>query len=337
MRDIAEKLGVSVMTVSKALSDKDGVGKELKERIRAEAEKIGYRKNTMASDMRLGSSHNIGLLFGGQDDTTPHVHPALLNGLIQCLTEMGYYAIEEIIGKEKIDGGVLPNIVKENKVEGVIILGFLNPSYVALIDNVGIPMLYVDFFAPSHEADAIICDNVYGFYLLTRHLLQLGHTDIVFIGNPLFDDNTMDRCLGYEKALKEQGLPVRPAVNDMDSLGKRLPFVLPEEMPTAFICASSETAFLLEKLLSDNGYAVPKNISVVCFDDDVYAKMASPPITAFHIDYHEMAFLASVTIIQEVNESSHVGRKTISGKIVYRQSTAKAVKLSLEEQSGMIG
>lgn len=322
MKDIAFTLGVSVVTVSKALSGKEGVGEELRAKIIDEATRQGYRKNANASDMRKGTSHDIGIIVREHSLAEHRVSTTLIQGIIKNLTSLGYYAIEEIITKEQERKGILPKIAQENKVEGIIFAGFLKPSYVMKIQKTGIPTLLVDFSSPTSNDDSIICDNVYGSYLLTRHLISLGHEHIVFVGNPLFDDNNMDRYLGYIKALKEQGLTEYPSINDVNDLGDSILIEI-NSKASAYVCASSKTAFGLEKQLQSLGKRIPEDVSIVTFNDDVYSQIASPPLTAFHVDYNEMAYLSAITMVGKVSEKTHVGRKTISGKLVVRESSSR--------------
>lgn len=322
MKDIASALHVSIVTVSKALAGKEGVSEKLRREIVQEAERLGYRKNVAAADMRLGTSQNIGILTREHRKAEHEVNQTLLRGLIRNLSELNYYSIEEIVSKEMERTDELPKLASANKVEGIILAGFFKPSYVQKLQKTGIPILAVDFFSATGDDDSIICDNVYGSYLLTRHLVSLSHDKIIFVGNPLYDDNTMDRYLGYLKALKEQGLEEHPPLSDMDELGEEKDLSLVEDA-TAYVCSSSKTAYTLEKKIHAAGLSVPEDISVVCFDDDSYSQMASPSITAFHVNYGEMAYLASLTIVEKVAKKNHVGRKTISGKLVLRDSSGR--------------
>lgn len=329
MRDIAEKLGISAVTVSKALSGKDGVGEDLRARIKIVANELGYRKNVLAIDIREGLTHNVGILFSGRHigNGTPCMR--MQQALIKKLLANGYYGIMEIIDKKEEDLATLPQLICDNKVDGIVILGQMRPAYLNVVSSIGLPFLFLDFYYENLHSDAVISDNVYGGHTLTNHLVSLGHQNIGFVGNPLNTGVVMDRFLGYYKALLENGLTVRHDwfLPDCDDFGDSIDIKLPEEMPTAFVCCNSESAFRFMRILSQAGFPVPDSASVVGFDDDVFASISKPQLTTFAVDYEMMATTAADSIVRKIkDEDFHLGRKIINGKLVIRESSVRISK-----------
>lgn len=326
MKDIAQRLSVSSVTVSKALGGKEGVSEEVRQQIIQVAKEMGYRKNLIAVDMRDGTTHNVGILIGERHMQGDCSYMRIQQELNKQLLNQGYYAIVEIISVQDEETGQVPRLLCDNKVDALVLLGQLRPSYVKNILGFGLPYVFVDFFYENYQADAVISDNMYGGYSLTNHLLSLGHRTITFVGNPMYSNVVMDRYLGYYKALMEQGIPLNQAlvVHDCNELGQRVELTLPKKGSSAFVCASCETAYRLMQLIQEQGQLIPDQVSIVGFDEDLYTTLSNPPLTTFSVDIPLMALSAAQSIISKIeNPDVHFGRKTISGSLTVRQSSAR--------------
>lgn len=326
MRDIAQRMGVSTVTVSKALGGKEGVSDKVREEIIAVATEMGYKKNLVAKDMRDGTTHNIGILISERHSKSGYSSMKIQQELSKQLLDNSYYAIFEVIEPEYEESGKPPRLILENKVDGIIILGQLRPSYVNIILSSRLPAIFVDFSQDQYPVDTIICDNVYGGYVLTNHLLSLGHRRIAFIGNPMYSTAVMDRYLGYYKALMEQGVEFDPAlvIHDTNEFGHEVEMNLPTADETAYVCLTCQRAYQIMKDLQQNGLKIPEKISVVAFDEDHFATLSNPPLTTFSVDVSVMAATAAQTILSRVKHlNASFARKTISGKLTIRQSSTR--------------
>ncbi|MFA5447028.1 MAG: substrate-binding domain-containing protein [Sphaerochaeta sp.] len=324
LKDIAIRLSVSTVTVSKALSGKDGVSDELRQEIIKTAKEMGYRKNLSAKNMRDGKTNNVGILICERHLQNDDTYTRLQQQISKQLLQRGYYAIAELISTADEELGTEPRLLADNKVDALILLGQMRLSYVQMARSFSLPTLFVDFFYENLQADAVICDNLYGGYSLTSHLIQLGHSAIAFVGNPMFSTVVMDRYLGYYKALMESGIASQQGwvINDSDEFGTRLVVDAPIEGVTAYVCSSCESAYRLIQMLEAQGLEVPAQISVVGFDEDLYASLSSPPLTTFSVDPMVMAQSAAQSIIAKLeNPRSQLGRMTISGELHIRHSS----------------
>lgn len=324
MKDIAERLNVSSVTVSKALNDKDGVGEELKQKIKKIADEMGYRFNTVAKSMKEGLSYNIGVIiperFTGEAQS---FYLKFYQHISTVLEKYNYYGIIQILSTEDEDNLKLPKVYHENKVDGFIILGQINSDYIELLRHVDIPKIFLDFYTDQSDIDSIVTDNFYGVYELTNYLIKNDHTDIAFVGNIHSTSSIQDRYLGYYKSLLEHRIPLRDEyiINDRDNEGKFIDIILPEKMPSAFVCNNDQVAYLLVNKLKKLGYEVPRDCSVVGFDNDIYATITDPQITTVEVDTEEMAKVAVKFVVEKVkNKNKTYGRVLIKGKIIYRES-----------------
>jgi LacI family transcriptional regulator len=324
MRDIAEKLGVSSVTVSKALNDKEGVSDELKKRIKQVADEMGYRFNTHAKSMKEGLSYNIGIIIPEQfAGSTQAFYLQFYQHLSQNMDVHHYSGILHILSREDERNLALPRIYTEKKIDGFIMLGQISPEYVKMIQNTDVPVIFLDFYTDQTNIDSVLTDNFFGVYEMTNYLIRNGHKKIAYVGNIHSTSSIQDRFLGYYKSLLESRIELNPdyIINDRDELGNYIPFELPEDMPTAFVCNCDQVAFNLINDLKKKGYDVPNDCSVVGFDNDIYATLTEPMLTTVEVNMKEMSKVTVKFIIEKIkNRKKTYGRVMIKGTMIYRDS-----------------
>lgn len=330
MRDIAEKLGVSSVTISKALNDKEGVSDELKEKIKVVAEEMGYRFNTHAKSMKEGLSYNLGIVIPERfTGTTQSFYLQFYQLLSKVLDNYHYSGILNILSQDDEDKLVLPRIYNEKKVDGLIFLGQIDKKYVAEIQNIESPVIFLDFYTDQNEIDCVLTDNFYGVYEVTNYLIRNGHRKIAFVGNVHATSSIQDRFLGYYKSLLEHRIDLKDVyvIKDRDELGRYIDIKFPADMPTAFVCNNDEVAYNLINELQKNGIQVPEDCSVVGFDNSIYAKLTNPSLTTVAVDMEEMSKVAVKFIMEKLkNPQKKYGRTFIKGNIIHRGSVKKILK-----------
>ena len=220
MIDIAESLNVSVVTVSNALNDREGVSPELRAAIKKTADDLGYKYTVNERITSKIENRNIGILmserFVGEKGT---FYWRLCQETSKELLKKNLFAINETLSKDDEKAGVLPRIISENKVSGLIVLGQISRSYIDVLIRYDVPLIFLDFYDKHYNVDSVVTDNFYGMYLLTDYLIENGHSDIRFIGRLNATSSIQDRYLGYVKALMEneictQNSDIPKAIND---------------------------------------------------------------------------------------------------------------------------
>ncbi|MBB2184070.1 LacI family DNA-binding transcriptional regulator [Lachnospiraceae bacterium MD1] len=325
MKDVAKELGVSTVTVSKALANKEGVSDSVREMIKQKANEMGYHCNQYGNVSNVGVNNIVGILVAEQFMHDSAFYSKMSQTIVKDLMALNYFAILEIITEEAEEGGKLPNVILNNKVDGIIILGQMNKAYIERIDASKKPYILLDFNDDHFNVDTIVSDNFYGAYELTSYLISLGHKEIGFVGTINATTSIMDRYIGYYKAIIQNRLEFREewVIRDRDSKGNIGEIYLPHEMPTAFVCNCDETAYRLILLLKKYGYRVPEDISVVGYDNYIYATMSNPTITTVEVNVEAMSEAAVNSIINRMkNPSGECGRQIISGRMVIRDSAA---------------
>lgn len=323
MKDIANELDVSTVTVSKALADKDGVSDEVREKIKEKAKEMGYQFSSISKGVKEGVNYNIGIIVAERYIKENGFYSNIYQTVIQKLTAINYSGILEIISDDDESMCVTPRMIQNRKVDGIIILGQMKEQYIKHIEDMNTTFIFLDFHNEHSKTGVVIGDNVYGSYLLTNYLIQMGHRKIGFIGDIFATSSIMDRYLGYYKCLMLNNIELRQdwIVKDRDEKGKICDFILPEDMPTAFVCNCDEIAYLLVNMLKNEGYKIPEDISVVGFDNYIYATLSIPQLTTFGINLFVMAEEAVDMIISAIRDNkSQIGRKIISGDLYIRDS-----------------
>lgn len=325
MREIGKAVGVSAVTVSRALGGKPGMSESVRRKIEQKAREMGYTGAETARESP-SAALDIGILgpeaFFGDNSFYAHMYKRL----VQQLTEAGHYALLELITREEEDGLRLPKLLDNHRVQGLILLGQPRKEYCRLIAGQGIPVVFLDFYDEQASADAVVGDNSYGCYRLTSHLIKNGHTRIGFVGNYRATSSIMDRYLGFYRAMLSHRLPLREewVVMDRDLENHLLPaLALPRQLPTAFVCNCDVVARRLIGQLNAAGYRVPEDISVTGYDDFELEHAPGPGISTFQVNMNAMADEAVKLLLERCAGSKKpFGRTVIGGQPVYRQSEA---------------
>lgn len=334
MSDIAEVVGVSTVTVSKALGGQKGVSDQVREKILKTAEEMGYQKNMVTVDADK-ASYNIGVLIPERFVTKyASFYWSMYQETAKRAVQKNCFTMLEIIGEDKEERGEMPLLLQEQKVSGILIIGWTNNVYLEkLKSQVRVPFVCMDFYEENVDGVNCVCDCVisngfYGAYRLTNYLYGKGHSKIGFVGTYLATNSIMDRYLGYMKAMLEHRLEVRKdwVLKDRDENsgsmdGYRTHVRLPEELPTAFVCNCDLTASYVIRALRKRGMRVPEDVSVVGFDNYLNPEMSDIGITTYEVDMKGMAKTAvSVLLKKMVRNDFHAGCCIVEGRLIEKES-----------------
>lgn len=324
MDTIANCLGVSKVTVSKALNDKEGVSEELRKQIKAKALELGYHMNMIAKGLKTNQTFNIGMLIPERYvETSNTYYFEIYAKLIKKFSENGYTGIMEILDSQTENNLELPKMYHSGKIDALIIIGQCNKEYLELFTHVSIPVLFFDFYDSQIKVDSIIVDNYLSGTEITDLLIQKGHRDIAFIGNIYSTSSISDRFLGYYRALLSANIPFNPdyVISDRDEHGQLCEFALPEKMPTAFVCNNDQLAYHLLGRLNERGIKVPDDVSIVTFDNTIYSELSGVKLTTVDNNDDELVAIATKAIIKKLQNPHKIyDRILVRAKIIERDS-----------------
>jgi LacI family transcriptional regulator len=339
--EIAERAGVSSSTVARILrGDVKGSHRrsvETAQRIRRIANEMGYRPNLRARAFSRGRTHGIGLLYTDDAWIFEGMNTEVVNSLVRSLQRAGYHLVfapvddscawEEIVLGGQIDGGVvfqtLPNVVTAALRERQLPL-------VLLGDN--------SDSAVSH----VIVDDFAGAYAATKHLIGLGHKQILLFVHESVKPHCSveERQSGYRAALEEAGLePIEclqsPEEDAIDIL------IRGEKRPTAVVCYSNLEATLIVHAMWQYGISIPAQLSVVGFNDVFATRFMTPPLTTVGFDAAKIGELGAQLVLKEIEASDDEERVptvlSVKPKLIVRSSTGPAPSLQSAVQPSREG
>lgn len=279
MGDIAEALGVSKTTVSRAFNDAEGISKEQREKVLQKAKEMNYRFNSSAKALKTNKTQNIGVIIDKFFlEKGEGFYSQIFRHIVEILGEKKYNCILEIYVENQI-----PLFLKDNKVDGVLIVGQLPKDYLDLIKLENCPVVLID--DQNKKYDCIYTNNFLSTAEAVNFLIKKNHREIGFVGNVKSTRSVADRYFGYMMGLKNADIEINEMynINDRDSNNKSIELVLPEKLPTAFVCNNDRTALNLISKLKENGYSVPEDISVIGFDNTIYSDLNTPKITTMEV------------------------------------------------------
>ncbi len=321
--DVARAAGVSVATVSKVINGRDGVARETNARVNQVIQHLGYESSLVARSLRSHKTYVIGMLVPGFEPFSAEI----LKGAALVL-ENTEYDLLAYTGARR-GGGVGWERRYLARLSGTLIDGALIVTPTVVDADSGVPVVAVDPHEGPTGLPTVDSDNYTGGLLATQHLIGLGHRRIGFIAGRADLQSSRLREAGYRQALEEAGIPVDPALI-REGEYMREPAHAParelltlDDRPTAIFAANDLSALGALDVATELGLDVPRDLSVVGFDDVPDSAQSTPPLTTVRQDLHEMGASATRMLLALIDgrdvASPHV-RLPVS--LVERASTA---------------
>lgn len=269
LKDIAVACKVSVNTVSHALSDKPDISKETKKKIRLKAKELGYIRNRTATSLRIRSTHTVTLIVS---DISNPLFAIMAKEIEQQLRQFGYTLFIMNTGNDSDNEYNAVVSAIENTTDGIIICpNQKDTKALALMQKRQIPFIMLGRRFTNENMDYVIWNDSQGGYLATKHLIERGHTRILFVGESAHISSTNERLEGYKRALNEHGIPFDTSLVYTDGVAKdKLKSMLSDKLaqPNRFTAIFSFSDFVACDLLNILQNLDPNHqIELVGFDD----------------------------------------------------------------------
>jgi DNA-binding LacI/PurR family transcriptional regulator len=327
MADVAELAGVSHQTVSRVLHDSPHVRGDTRERVLAAIRQLDYRPNSVARALVTGRSKTLGVV---SFDTTLYGPASTLFGIEQAAHDAGYgVSVSSLRSLNR--GTVLAAIeeLRDQGVDGVAVIAPLRAGVDALRHvQPDFPVVAVEA-GPDASIPVATVDQVVGAAAATRHLLNLGHKTVWHLAGPADWNDAEERIEGWRSALKAACAPIpAPLRGDWTprsgyELGQRL---LEIRQLTAVFVANDQMALGLLRRLHEAGREVPRDLSVVGFDDIPEAAYFTPPLTTVRQDFAELGRRCLHILVGRIEGEAVATRAVVSPELVVRESTGAAPK-----------
>lgn len=331
IQDVARQANVSAATVSRVLSSPERVSQSTRERVQAAVSATGYTINQAARSLRLRNARTI--LMAAPNIGNPY-YSTVLDAVIRTASERGYSVLVATrIGDDP--NRWLADYLLSNRADGLLLfdgsLGTFGLSGLAG-NGIDVPLVAAYDELPDPQYNSVLVDNRAAGARATRHLIDLGHTRIGHLMSPSRNESNHERRLGFEQAMTEAGLAIRPewlfqGNHNLDSgIAAAEQMLSLAEKPTAMFCGNDEMAIGLIHRLRLGGIECPRDLSVIGFDDIAVARYSAPPLSTMHQPREEIGRVATSTLIDIIegtiieDEPVHV---VLRAELVVRESTRR--------------
>ena len=345
--EVAAAAGVGRATAARTLGGYGYVSPELRERVLAAAEKIGYRANALARSMSTGVSHTLGVIVA---DIGNPFFAGVVRGISDTSRERGFDTIvlstHEDLGEEI----AAMNVLIDKRVDGVIVASAAveraDVAHITAAIDHGIPVVLVDRDVSHLDLDAVVIDNREAAREAVESLISAGHTRVGFVWGPSTETRPTtrrellaaasknlwtdaERLRGYLDALDDAGISFDPdlvmvgqktEMRAVDEVGRML--ALPDRV-TAVFCTETDAMTGSLRAVRAAGLAYPADVSLIGFDDNSWAAVMDPPLTMIEQPMHELGDKAAATLLALIDgEPTTRSMHTLETRLVSRASVA---------------
>jgi LacI family transcriptional regulator len=309
IREVADRAGVSLGTVSNVLNHPEVVAEATRRRVQEAIEELEFVRNGSAHQLRAGQSQHLGLVVL---DVTNPFFTEVARGVEDAANEANYVIMlcnsDDSLTKE----GRYLHMLEEQRTAGVLITPVQDDmGYLRRLQQKEIPVVLLDRPSRGQELCSVTVDDVLGGELAARHLLDLGHRSIAFVRGPLSIRQCAERRTGVRRAIKKAGfdpaevlvdVPVA-ALNASSGEGCIDTILSEERKPTAIFCANDLLALGVMRGLLERKMKIPGDIALVGYDDVEFAGSLSPALTSVRQPKYQLGRAAAELLLREINEA----------------------------------
>lgn len=325
IKDVAKLAGVSPSTVSRALSNKIFVEEETRQKVLQAVEALNYKPNLMAKALKDGKTQALAFFV---PDINSLFYPMIMKSIEKYASEKGYALVlsnnNESIEQEKHN----LNILKTRQVDGIICMSVLDEidHLIQIQEEENLPVVLLNRY-PDQDVSCVSIDNYYGGYLMTKYLLDHGHTKIVGMFGKLNRQRFRDRLEGCRQAMLERGITNydRYFIFDVDTIDQAyqqtLNLLKNEDRPTAIFASIDIMTVGIYSAVSQSGLTIPDDLSIVGFDNIFISQYMTPPLTTYNAPIEQIAKECVDTLIALIeNKNSAHEKKFFKGNLIERNS-----------------
>lgn len=328
MRDVADKAGVSIQTVSAVVNNKDGISQPTRNRVLEIIKELNYRRDPIARSMRTGQIGLIGLLV--QDIANP-VLSNIASNVEANVSDENFNVVLYNANSDVYRERAYLELAANRLIDGLIVVNAVDQAYsVTTLEEASIPTVFIDSLATT-TISSISTDDLQGAYIATKYLIEQGHRQIAHISGAPGLEITKRRAAGYQQALADYDLEFQMIVSpdsmhwDYRSGYNTMNYILDKNYePTAVFVAGDEMAIGAYRALYDRGLSIPEDMSIVGFDDIEASTFATPPLTTIQQPFAKIASKA-VSLLFDIikDQQTETIQIMLQPELIVRQSTAR--------------
>ena len=346
IQDIADALGLSRNTVSKAINNTGVLADATRDRILAKAVEMGYKQFSyinatgVTSAAPAVSGKNEIAVFTTLFLNTSHFASTMLDKFQREAAQLGYTTALHRIMPEDLQSRTLPKSMNPERTAGIVCFEVFDEPYARMVCTCGIPVLFVDTPVCRDgrplEADRLYMDNTVGITDFVLRMAARGKTKIGFLGDYTHCQSFFERYMAYRNAMYMCSLPINEdwcitgnlGEDEENDLGDGYRsylyhrFKCMDTLPDVFVCANDFTAFDAMQVFKLLNITVPKDVFLFGFDDSPESRLVTPTLSTVHIHSQIMGYSATQLLISRINEPS-LNFRTVhtESTLILREST----------------
>lgn len=332
IKQVAEKLGVSMMTISRALNNRPNVDENTRKKVVETARKMGYIQNQIARSLVQKKTYTIGVVV---PEITHSFFPDAIKGIEEVFNQADYQIILTHSAEDSNREVKAIETLASKRVDGILISmaeTVKDYSIYKQILQMSVPIVFFDRCVFNIGASCISIDDEKAAFLITEHLIKQKNKRIAHLSGPLTVSIGRSRLNGYKKALTKNDIVFN------DKLVKKAGFhetggyeamkeLLAQnkkEIPDAVVCVNDPVAFGAIKAIEEAGLKVPDDIRITGFSDDIRASLINPPLTTIRQPAYEVGKMAARKLLNHINNNEEpIEEIKVATELIIRQSSMK--------------
>jgi LacI family transcriptional regulator len=328
MREVADRAGVALSSVSRVLNDHPDVSESMRTKVLAAVSELSYEPNLIASSLRRGSTMTVGFIVA---DISNPLFAEFSKGASTELDLAGYTMVLANSEFKKERDAQLARLFRWRRVDGLIIslADQDHPETVAELQRLEAPIVLFDRDAPQlPQASTVTADHSGGIRRATDHLLDLGHRRIALVTGPSTLRPTQERVRGFSEAYKSRQMTYAADLLRLGSFDAAFGEAVASELlqraspPTAIISGSNQLLVGVLRTLHRMGLRPGRDIALVSCDDVPLAELHHPPITIVYRDTIRMGEVAAELLLERIRDVDAPPRlATVRTELLVRDST----------------
>ena len=329
LKDLAQELGVSIATVSRALRSSPEIGQDMQTKVKELAKRLNYRPNPFAQSLRKEAPRVIGVVV---PNLVTHYYAAVLDGIEDAARKEGYSVISANTHEDtEAEIRAIDNFISLH-VEGIIACLSQNTtdySHFEEIANMGIPLVFFGRTCLADRFSSVMANGDEAAFQATQHLIDTGSRRIAFIGGPNHLDMVKRRKHGYLEALRENKIPIDRnlvACEKIDyqwAMDATTRLLQQDDRPDAILAFNDIITFAAFTAIKQQRLRIPEDVALIGFTDDVHAQYVTPRMSAIEDQSHLMGQKACELLLKNINGDPKIYREIVPQKLVIRDTSAR--------------
>lgn len=324
IKDVAREAGVSVATVSRALSGAQGVSEEARERVMAASRRVGYRPNAVARSLRMEATKTLGLVI---PNVMNPFFTAVARAVEDAAQEAGYSLVLGNTDEDPEKEARYLDVLLEKRVDGILMSpARAESAHLEEVARSGVPVVFLDRYVEAVDAPVVRADGRRAVGELVGCLAELGHERLAVISGPTETVSGRERLEAFLEGAKARGLPVADRYvkvgdfrRESGELAMRELLAL-EDPPTAVFAANNLMALGALRALDAVGARLPEDVSFASFDDVSWFELMKPPVTAIAQPIAKLGAAAARILTEVVEDGTRPESVVLEAELVLRGS-----------------